>query len=55
MPPALDMAAQSLGLQSHIMAPHMMGYLTPNISVMTVFIFLPPLISFVISKILNAV
>ena len=34
MPPALDTAAQSFGLHSHIMAPQMMGYLIPNISVM---------------------
>jgi hypothetical protein len=36
MPPALDMAAQSRGLQSHIIAPQMMGYRIPNISVMAV-------------------
>jgi hypothetical protein len=42
MPPALEMAAQNFGLQIHIMAPHIMGYFTPNISVMAVFIFPPP-------------
>jgi len=36
MPPALEMAAQKPGLQSHIMAPQIMGYLIPNISVMAV-------------------
>jgi hypothetical protein len=30
------MAAQNLGLHSHIMAPQIMGYLMPNISVMEV-------------------
>jgi hypothetical protein len=36
MPPALETAAQKPGLQSHIMAPQIMGYLIPNISVMAV-------------------
>jgi hypothetical protein len=36
MPPALDMAAQSRGLQIHIIAPQRMGYRIPNISVMAV-------------------
>jgi hypothetical protein len=36
IPPALDTAAQNRGLHSHIMAPQMMGYFMPNISVMAV-------------------
>ena len=38
MPPALDMAAQSAGLHSHIMAPQITGYSIPNISVIAVLI-----------------
>jgi hypothetical protein len=36
IPPALETAAQNRGLHSHIMAPQIMGYLMPNISVMAV-------------------
>ena len=38
MPPAFETAAQSGGLQSHIMAPQRMGYWIPNISVIRVLI-----------------
>jgi hypothetical protein len=43
------MAAQSFGWQSHIIAPHIMGYFIPNISVMAVFISFY-LINFIINN-----